>query len=552
MKQLRNILFLIVTILVFFPVPGMAASFLVSWNANEEADLAGYKVYYGTQSGEYATTVDVGNTTSYTSGVADEGSTYYVAVSAYDTSGNESDFSQETSVYIPIPDVTPPTGSIVINNSSPLTSTRVVTLNLSAADSGGSVAGMRLSNDGQSYSDEAAYSTSQQWVLTEGDGVKTVYVLFKDAAGNWMSTPVSDSIELQLDTDGDGLPDSWEIANGLDSNNPDDAGIDSDSDGISNMEEYYNNTDPTDASDNLPVVLAGSDQSVAPTRIYLDGSSSYDPNGDSLDFSWSLVTGPASVTIENSSSEQASFVGSKAGVYRFMLSCFDGKATATDTVDITVLNIAPSVGAGSDMTVDAGESVLLHATGSDPNGDTLSYEWSLVEGVSAELPDLASQDIELVLTDAGLYQFSVTCSDGVNVSQADEVLLTVNAINNAPTANAGMDADVQLGDTVTLDGSASSDPDEDEIDYIWTQISGPAVSLQDVTGANPWFDATTEGTIELQLVVSDGFVESAPDRVTVQVTQLNSAPVADAGLDFHANVGEQVALDASASYDPDS
>ena len=543
---------LILSFLILVPVPGMAASILVSWNANTEQDLDGYNIYYGTQSGQYQAPIDVGNTTSYQGSVPDDGTTYYVAVTAYDISGNESGFSEETSVYIPISDSSPPTGSIVINQGDTTTSTRGVTLTLSATDAGGPVAGMRLSNDGVNFSDEAVYSASQQWVLTEGDGIKTVYALFKDADGNWMSSSVSDSIELQLDTDGDGLPDSWENLRGLDPVNPDDAGIDSDNDGISNMEEYYNNTDPLDASDNLPVAIAGTDQQTDPTRIYLDGSSSYDPNGDSLEYAWSSVISPVDVDIENPAAAQASFVGTKAGLYRFMLSCFDGKASATDTVDITIANVAPSVDAGSDMTIDDGEAIQLHASGSDPNNDTVSYEWSQIEGPDATLPDMANQDITLTLSEAGLYRFSVVCSDSVNVSAPDEILVTINADNHAPTAFAGQDMDVEAGSRVILDGSGSTDPDGDEIDYTWTQVAGAQVLLQDALSPNPWFDTDAEGTMEFELVVSDGRVSSMTDRMVVRVLSLNNSPVADAGEDQHAFVGDLVALDAAASYDPDN
>jgi len=534
------------------PVLGSAASILVSWNANTEDDLAGYKVYYGTASRSYGSGLDVGNVTSYRFDNVPLGRTYYIAVTAYDTSNNESGYSEEASITTGSADVTPPTGSIVINGGSSTTPSRTVTLTLSASDSGGSVAGMRFSNDGTSWSNVVAYATTYQWTLTAGDGTKTVYANFRDAVGNWMSTPVSDTIILRLDSDGDGMPDSWETSHGLNPNNPADASGDSDGDGISNLEEYYNNSDPTNPADNRPVANAGNDQTVNPTRVYLDGSKSRDPNGDTLQYTWSQVSGPVSVQIENANRATASFMGTKAGVYRFMLRCFDGKSSATDTVDITIRNVAPSVSAGSDMTIEVQSQVTLHATGSDPNGDALTYQWRLVSGSGVQLPNMNRQDISLTFTAEGQYRFSVTCSDGSLVSPADEVIVTVNAAaNQAPTANAGSDQDVQVGERVTLNGSASSDPDGDTLSYSWRQTAGIQVNLQGAQTASPYFDAVSEGTREFELVVSDGKVQSTPDRVVIRVMALNNAPVADAGDDILVYVGELVTLSAAASYDVD-
>ena len=54
---------------------------------------------------------------------------------------------------------------------------------------------MQFSNDNLTYSAPEAYATTKSWTLSTGDGLKSVYVKFKDAAGNW-SNPVSDSITL--------------------------------------------------------------------------------------------------------------------------------------------------------------------------------------------------------------------------------------------------------------------------------------------------------------------------------------------------------------------
>ena len=70
---------------------------IVLWEANSEADLAGYNLYYGTSSQNYRFVVDVGNVTDYnlTNLNLNEAVTYYLALTSYDTSGNESGLSEE-------------------------------------------------------------------------------------------------------------------------------------------------------------------------------------------------------------------------------------------------------------------------------------------------------------------------------------------------------------------------------------------------------------------------------------------------------------------------
>lgn len=95
----------ILAALLLVSVLAQAAQVQITWSPNTETDLAGYKVYYGTAPGQYSAPITV-TTTSYTFQGATDKTTYYVAVSAFDTSGNESALSDEVSIYVP--DVTPP------------------------------------------------------------------------------------------------------------------------------------------------------------------------------------------------------------------------------------------------------------------------------------------------------------------------------------------------------------------------------------------------------------------------------------------------------------
>jgi hypothetical protein len=77
----------------------LAADVTIAWNANTESDLAGYKVYYGTASGVYGSPIILGTQTTYTISGLFAG-TYYIAVTAFNSSGLESGYSNQVSTNI--------------------------------------------------------------------------------------------------------------------------------------------------------------------------------------------------------------------------------------------------------------------------------------------------------------------------------------------------------------------------------------------------------------------------------------------------------------------
>jgi len=93
---------MLIVIIMLLPAIAFAATIQVNWNPNTEEDLAGYRLYVGTASGQYGEPVDVGNVTGHVMEITPQhGATYYFALTAYDTSGNESGYSAEATCFIP-------------------------------------------------------------------------------------------------------------------------------------------------------------------------------------------------------------------------------------------------------------------------------------------------------------------------------------------------------------------------------------------------------------------------------------------------------------------
>jgi sugar lactone lactonase YvrE len=156
--------------------------------------------------------------------------------------------------------------------------------------------------------------------------------------------------------------------------------------------------------------------------------------------------------------------------------------------------------------------------------------------------------------DGAVLTFSLVVNDGLLDSVPDRTIVTVTNTNQPPTADAGADLTALEGALVRLDGSGSSDPDQQSLTYNWSIITGcEAVTLSDPSSVTPSFLAPMSDrscTYVFRLVVSDGTL-SATDTVGVEIVHVNIRPVADAGLDQTVVEGSHVQLNGFGSFDAD-
>jgi hypothetical protein len=332
------------------------------------------------------------------------------------------------------------------------------------------------------------------------------------------------------DTDGDFAPDGWEVNNGLDPLNGTDAIRDTDGDGYTNLEEYQAGTNPRDHGSLplAPLANAGKDANAKTGQpVTLDGSGSFDPEGALISYRWSFVQVPLGSAVTGTSlsdplSPQPAFTPDKDGTYTVRLQVSDGMLTDEDEVVITSAtpNVAPNAHAGPNRDVVTGEPVALDGSASsDPDGkpQPLSFDWSFAAlPAESELADEDITDRHQALASFtpdvdGRYVLRLTVSDG-EASSEDTVDLLATTDNVLPTAHAGPDISIRLGETANLDGSASNDPDAGPaaLTHSWRFVSVPTgsaltnESIRIAAAAIAAFTPDVAGTYVVELAVNDG------------------------------------------------
>ena len=232
-----------------------------------------------------------------------------------------------------------------------------------------------------------------------------------------------------------------------------------------------------------------------------------------------------------------------------------GAQTATAALAVTLTDVeepALSVTTAGPFTVAEGETAVAALAASD-TGTGATVSWSIpavaeggADGAAFALTSegmlslVAAKDFEAPDDADGDGTYEVTVAAAVPASSmagaqsaTAALLVTLSDVNEAPVAQASASAErVREGTRVTLDGSASADPDAgDTLSYLWTQADdgAPRVTLSDASVGQPAFtspsDLAAETALGFTLRVADAAGLHAEDTVTVTVTLISEVSI---------------------------
>jgi chitinase len=308
-----------------------------------------------------------------------------------------------------------------------------------------------------------------------------------------------------------------------------------------------------------PVAVVAPTASVAlGYAAVLDGGASLDVDGDEVTWSWTLAARPAgsAAVLALSDASRTALVPDVEGSYVVTLRVSDGVAQSAPAMAIVTAvpsgqsGTSPVAQAGADRAGRVGAPVTLDGSGSsDPLGRTLLHAWSVVArpaGSAAELANAETAHPTFTPDVEGTFVLSLTVTAQGGPSATDTVTVLVG--NRAPVASAGGNRQAYVRQAVTLDGSASVDPDGDAITFSWRIAAAPAGSVAALTGgatATPAFTPDLVGSYEVEVTVTDS--SGATAVATAVVSATNPTPVANPVPSISVYLGTAVTLDANAT-----
>jgi len=307
---------------------------------------------------------------------------------------------------------------------------------------------------------------------------------------------------------------------------------------------------PMAGADTIPLAEAGPGKTVyAGDAVWLNGSAVDD--GSITLYEWDF-DGDGTFDWRSNQSGNASHVYKTPGVYNPLLRVTDdGGQTGVDRTSVSVRsrNLAPYADAGDDRAGEAGSPVALNGTGFDPDGAIAKYEWDFESDGNWDFSGY-SGNVSHIYEMQGVYQAVLRVTDNATpaANDTDLCVVTVYAVNQPPTANAGPALDAIAGEPVLLNGKGQ-DGDGIIALYEWDfdgdgRWDWSAAS----TGAASWtyHDA---GTFAARLRVTDNgpVAKSATASAAVTVVPKNHPPLISGPANLSATTGRLVWLTVQGS-----
>jgi len=214
------------------------------------------------------------------------------------------------------------------------------------------------------------------------------------------------------------------------------------------------------------------------------------------------------------------------------------------------VNHAPKADPGKDLLLPPGKRAILDGSGSfDPDGDGLTYKWSLVSSPSSGSAKLSGQDrkkASFLAKRPGTYIVQLVVRDRWGASSKPKRVKITILSNRAPKAViSDVISSVSVGDSITLYGSASTDPDKDKLTYKWSLKFKPSSSNAVLQGADKkecTLQIDADGGYAVQLIVGDGKTHSKPAIIYINTRGASQGGVRRVPEDYPTI---QAAIDAA-------
>jgi PKD repeat protein len=278
-------------------------------------------------------------------------------------------------------------------------------------------------------------------------------------------------------------------------------------------------------------------------KFTFDGTGSYDPDSESLSFFWDFGD------FTTSTEPVVTHVYEKGGQYKVTLTVKDSSGLTCDTAITTQavnVNIPPVAAFIAPETACVNQAIIFDASiTTDDTPEKLTYIWDFADGTTGE-----GKQVTKKFAKGGVYSVNLTVNDNANTACSKVFVNKSIFVNTPPVARAGGDikmcVPLNKDYEVIFDAGKSIDGDGDTLSYSWDFGDGESALGKKVTHVYKTGDSYIA-----KLTVNDGCGSACSTSEETISVILNKPPVAVAGADKFACLGQEVLFDGTGSSDAD-